>query len=178
MWKPITDPGPWQLFLRRKDNLGAPLMEVRKKYLQEQLSFENHLSYINTLDAISLSSSPAGGRSPSIYPDFITVEFFDSGVSQGTSIYKKVLDLFRQPIKLVNHIQRRVEYRNLPGVECDYKSIYYEIIETQRPTLTGWYWREYPCGGKQNTLSGPQTTLPYGTYGVTSGLGEGYVVTP
>ncbi len=41
MWKPIYHPGPWGQFLKRKDNVGMPLMEVRKKYLIEQLNSDN-----------------------------------------------------------------------------------------------------------------------------------------
>ena len=36
----VNDPGPWQSYVRRSDNVGLPLMEVKQKYLQEQSLFE------------------------------------------------------------------------------------------------------------------------------------------
>jgi len=36
----VNDPGPWQSYIKRTDNLGLPLMEVKQKYLQEQALFE------------------------------------------------------------------------------------------------------------------------------------------
>ena len=44
MWKPIYNPGSWQQYLKRKDNKNLPLMEVRKKYLEEQLYWNNTLN--------------------------------------------------------------------------------------------------------------------------------------
>lgn len=38
---PFGHPGPWQQYLKRKDNIGLPLMEVKRKYLKEQLEFNN-----------------------------------------------------------------------------------------------------------------------------------------
>jgi len=68
MWKPIYDPGPWKAFLDRKDNVGVPLMEVRKKYMEEQLLFENYVSSIQQLNVLSPSSGVSGGPSPSVAP--------------------------------------------------------------------------------------------------------------
>ena len=36
----LSNPGPWQSFVRRSDNVGLPLMEVKQKYLKEQALFE------------------------------------------------------------------------------------------------------------------------------------------
>lgn len=44
MWKPIYAPEPWPQYLKRKDNIGLPLMEVKSKYLTEQLQFDNFQS--------------------------------------------------------------------------------------------------------------------------------------
>jgi len=33
-------PGPWQYYVNRQDNVGLPIMEVRDKYMREQLLFE------------------------------------------------------------------------------------------------------------------------------------------
>ena len=43
MWKPIYDPGPWKAYLNKKENKGLPIMEVRRKYLKEQLDFEDFI---------------------------------------------------------------------------------------------------------------------------------------
>lgn len=34
-----NDPGPWQYFVHRRDNIGLPIEVVRDKYLTEQLIF-------------------------------------------------------------------------------------------------------------------------------------------
>ena len=36
----LSNPGPWQSFVKRSDNVGLPLMEVKQKYLKEQALFE------------------------------------------------------------------------------------------------------------------------------------------
>lgn len=66
MWKPIYQPEPWPQFVKRKDIKGLPLMEQRKKFLQEQLLFENYLSTLNTLNTVSpsVSSAASGGGGP------------------------------------------------------------------------------------------------------------------
>ena len=38
-------PGAWQPFTQRKDNVGLHIMEVKRKYLAEQLQFENWLTH-------------------------------------------------------------------------------------------------------------------------------------
>ena len=37
-------PGPWHLFLKRPDNQGLHILEVKQKYLKEQVNYENQLS--------------------------------------------------------------------------------------------------------------------------------------
>ncbi len=44
MWKPIYSPGPWKAYIDKKENKGLPIMEVRKKYLEEQLLFEDFIT--------------------------------------------------------------------------------------------------------------------------------------
>ena len=61
MWKPIYHPGPWLQFLQRKDNVGVPLMEVRKKYLVEELQFDS----INSTDPnVSNTSNTSNAGNP------------------------------------------------------------------------------------------------------------------
>jgi surface protein len=64
MWKPIYQPEPWLQYVKRKENVGAPLMEVRKKYLEEQLLFENYVSSIQQLNVLSPSEGVVGGPIP------------------------------------------------------------------------------------------------------------------
>ena len=40
----IQPPGPWQYYVTRKDNQGLPINEVRRKYLAEQLQFDNFVA--------------------------------------------------------------------------------------------------------------------------------------
>ena len=40
----VNDPGPWQSFVLRGDNVGKPINEITQKYLNEQLQFENFIS--------------------------------------------------------------------------------------------------------------------------------------
>jgi len=62
----INDPGPWQWFVKRRDNVNLPIMEVRRKYMQEQLLFENYLSTLNTVNTVSTAAAgAAGGPAPS-----------------------------------------------------------------------------------------------------------------
>jgi len=66
MWKPIQPPGEWLVFLQRKDIKGLPIMEARKRYMQEQLLFENYYSNLQTLNTVntvspSVASSAAAG---------------------------------------------------------------------------------------------------------------------
>lgn len=53
----LEHPGPWQQYVNRSDNRNLPLMEVRNKYLQEQLTYENQLSQ----HMYMLSLQPKGG---------------------------------------------------------------------------------------------------------------------
>jgi len=54
-------PGPWQYFINRSDNVGRPLMEVRDKYLQEQLLFENYMSFVQQQQMLMAQSTGGGG---------------------------------------------------------------------------------------------------------------------
>jgi len=64
-------PGPWQAFLKRPDNVGLSIMEARQKYLNEQLIFEEQISYLqlwntqNTMSPTAPGASAAGGPPPS-----------------------------------------------------------------------------------------------------------------
>jgi len=69
MWKPIYQPESWPQFVRRKDIIGLPLMEQKKKYMEEQLLFENYVSTLNTTNTVStVAAGAAGGPSSSPSP--------------------------------------------------------------------------------------------------------------
>jgi hypothetical protein len=40
----VEDPGPWQYFAQRPDNIGLPVQVVSEKYLVEQLMFADQYS--------------------------------------------------------------------------------------------------------------------------------------
>ncbi len=62
----VNDPGPWQWYVKRPDNVGLPIMEVRRKYMQEQILFENYISTLNTVSTVSTAAAgAAGGPAPS-----------------------------------------------------------------------------------------------------------------
>jgi len=57
-------PGPWQAFLKRPDNVGLSIMEAKQKYLNEQLVFEEQMSYLqlwNTQNTTGAAAAAAGG---------------------------------------------------------------------------------------------------------------------
>ena len=67
----INDPGPWQWFVQRTDNVGIPLMEQRRKYMQEQLLFEDYISTIHTVNTIAAGAGGGptpGGGGPDVTP--------------------------------------------------------------------------------------------------------------
>lgn len=53
----INHPGPWHLFVKRFDNRGKPIMELKRQYLQEQLFYEDNVPQI-LQSAGSPSSTP------------------------------------------------------------------------------------------------------------------------
>ena len=57
----VNHPGPWQSYLLRGDNVGLSLMEVRDKYLQEQLLFENYMSFVQQQQLLMSNTSGGGG---------------------------------------------------------------------------------------------------------------------
>jgi hypothetical protein len=41
----VNNPGPWQYYVNRPDNRGLPIMEIKNKYMREQLLFEQYMSF-------------------------------------------------------------------------------------------------------------------------------------
>jgi hypothetical protein len=67
-------PGPWQSYLNRPDNKGLSLMEVKNKYMQEQLLFENYMSFQMQQQMLMSQQSSGGGPSPSTISPVIIVD--------------------------------------------------------------------------------------------------------
>jgi hypothetical protein len=61
----INAPEPWQSYLNRSDNKGISLMEVKNKYMQEQLLFENYMSFQMQQQMLMSQQSSGGGPLPS-----------------------------------------------------------------------------------------------------------------
>ena len=44
----IIDPGNWNEFIYRADNKGLTILEIKTKYLQEKLNYDNYRSFFST----------------------------------------------------------------------------------------------------------------------------------
>lgn len=77
----VNDPGPWQNFVLRGDNIGRPITEVTQKYLHEQLQFENFISMQQQLQLQQFQNKgiPNETVPPSIYTITIDVSIVEPG---------------------------------------------------------------------------------------------------
>lgn len=62
---PYESPLDWKSFLKRKDNIGLPIMEVKQKYLKEQLLYENYIQQLQTFNTLAVG---AAGGPPKAFP--------------------------------------------------------------------------------------------------------------
>lgn len=88
---PHEPPSDWKSFLKRKDNIGLPIMEVKQKYLKEQLLYENYIQQLNTVNV--LSSGAAGGPPPSFPTEFLWYPQWD-----GNGNAPRTQKVFKSPI--------------------------------------------------------------------------------
>ena len=72
----VNHPGPWQSYLLRSDNVGLSLMEVRDKYLQEQLLFENYMSFVQQQLLMSNTSGGGGPDNQYVEDGYIENDYF------------------------------------------------------------------------------------------------------
>ena len=170
MWKPIYDPGPWPQYIKKRENIGVPLMEVRKKYMEEQLLFENYMSHLQQLDTLHtinpLSSAPGAAYGREGEFDLRVKRYFN-GTLQSTDRY------YRQSVADGNAGNYR--YRDTPNfsIDCGYTGIDVNLRAPAR-----WEIRIHPCGAKMTPVLGPLLADgPLGTYGLPEGPGLGYIVT-
>lgn len=72
----VNDPGPWQSFILRGDNVGRPINEVTQKYLNEQLQFDNFISMQQQLQAQQFQNKgPLIESTPEINNTVLSVAF-------------------------------------------------------------------------------------------------------
>ena len=88
---PYESPLDWQSFLKRKDNIGLPIMEVKQKYLKEQLLYENYIQQLQTFN--TLAAGAAGGPPPSFPTEFLWYPQWD-----GNGNTPRVQKVFKSPI--------------------------------------------------------------------------------
>ena len=60
-----NDPGPWQYYVNRQDNIGLPIMEIKNKYMQEQLLFEQQMNFMYQQQMLMSQQASGGGLDPS-----------------------------------------------------------------------------------------------------------------
>ena len=63
-----NNPGPWQYYVNRQDNVGLSIMEVKDKYMREQLLFEQQMNFIYQQQMLSSMAASGGGPSQTIDP--------------------------------------------------------------------------------------------------------------
>ena len=52
------DPGNWQSFLKRQDNVGLPIMEAKSKYLMERMNFDNMMNFQSQNHVAGIPANP------------------------------------------------------------------------------------------------------------------------
>ena len=64
-----TDPGNWLHFIEREDNKGLPILELKEKYRDEQILFENYITNFQQLSKLIVSDNWGGGerKKPYVY---------------------------------------------------------------------------------------------------------------
>ena len=58
----ISHPGLWQYYVNRPDNKGLNIMEIKSKYLKEQLLFEQYMSFQMQQQMLLSQNASGGGR--------------------------------------------------------------------------------------------------------------------
>ena len=81
----INDPGSWQYYVKRVDNIGLPIEKIRSKYLNESIQYNEFI--IGRNPSINASSAVGGGAAAAV-----TIEEFPGGGTgaitfNGTSQY-------------------------------------------------------------------------------------------
>ena len=68
----VIDPGNWNDFIYREDNKGLTILELKTKYLQERLQYDNYRSFLlrefkfqQQMQSNSSAAGAGGGPKPS-----------------------------------------------------------------------------------------------------------------
>ena len=104
-----NDPGPWQYYVNRPENIGLHIMEIKDKYMREQLLFEQNLNFIQQQQMIMSNSSSGGGvRNPNsnlVLNPLVETFVTDGGITDPTQ--RLALN------NLINYIQPKPYYSKL-----------------------------------------------------------------
>ena len=65
----VNPPGPWQYYVNRPDNKGLNIMEIKSKYLKEQLLFEQYMSFQMQQQMLLSQNASGGGRVRTVEED-------------------------------------------------------------------------------------------------------------
>lgn len=63
MYRIQLDPGPWQQYIKRADNIGLPLHEVSKKYMMESNLYATQLFEATQQSPVAIAGPASGGGS-------------------------------------------------------------------------------------------------------------------
>jgi hypothetical protein len=74
-----NNPGLWQHYINRQDNVGLPIMKVKDKYMKEQLLFEQQMNFIHQQRMLMSQQASGGGpKSTSTEEDNTENEFVEN----------------------------------------------------------------------------------------------------
>jgi len=65
----VNPPGLWQYYVNRPDNKGLNIMEIKSKYLKEQLLFEQYMSFQMQQQMLLSQNASGGGRVRTVEED-------------------------------------------------------------------------------------------------------------
>jgi hypothetical protein len=135
-----NDPGPWQYYINRLDNVGLSIMEIKDKYMRERLLFEQNLNFIQQQQMIMSNSSSGGGPTQNnnlVLNPLVETFVTDGGITDPTQ--RLALN------NLINYIQPKPYYSKLkiiyPMVGETALAHSFNLINTSRYQLTwtgGW----------------------------------------
>jgi len=77
-----NDPGPWYIFVKRPDNVGKNIMEVKQKYLSEYNRYQAELFHVLSFIGTPGQAGTGGGPSftpaiPSVISSYVDPDYVD-----------------------------------------------------------------------------------------------------
>jgi len=105
-------PGDWQVYLNKKENVGKPIMEVRKKYLLEENAFLSNINNtnFNTVNSTTVASAASAGTGDN-FPQVI----FIGSKEDGGFAFKRMLGGRKKSVSFGIPKYERVSY-TIPNV--------------------------------------------------------------